>query len=101
MTAFTQVIEITADTPDAVWDHVAAWHDQQAGSAPGYVGARVLEDRDRPGTYLIEVDFTSQEEAKRNSARPESSAWAERLATIARSGPEYRNLDQICTTRRR
>ena len=46
-----------------------------------------------PYAYLIVVEFSSDEEAMQNSARPETDAFAKRLASLAHGDVEYRNLD--------
>jgi hypothetical protein len=47
---------------------------------------------------VIEVDFTSPEEAARNSERPETSAWAAKLGELVTGAPEYRDFRLVCTT---
>jgi quinol monooxygenase YgiN len=97
--SFTQIIELDGVSDEHVLqDHLAGWHDEQAGQAPGYLRARALADRDAPGRYLIEVDFSSEEEAKQNSDRPETSAWADRLQSLTGTSPTYRNLRGVYTT---
>ena len=99
--SFTQIIEVEGITDEqALHDHVASWDAEQSGVAPGYLGARVLADGDTPGRYLVEVDFTSKEEAERNSAREETGTWAKALTELAGGAPGYRNLRQVCTTYR-
>lgn len=99
--SFTQIIEIDGiNDEQALHDHVASWDAEQADVAPGYRGARVLADHDAPGRYLVEVDFSSQEEAQRNSAREETGAWAKQLRALGGGNPGYRNLRQVCTTYR-
>ena len=96
--AFTQLIIIGGADEQALKDHVTAWDDAQAGVAPGYLGARVFADQDRPGRYLIEVDFRSEEDARRNSDRPETQAWAEQLRNLGTGDPEFGNLRQVGST---
>jgi quinol monooxygenase YgiN len=97
--AFTQVIEVRDVRDEEALDaHLRSWHAEQAGIAPGYVGARMLADHDEPGRYLIEVDFTSEEDAARNNDREETRAWAERLRSFTSADPDYRNLRLVCTT---
>lgn len=99
--SFTQIIEADGISDEqALHDHVAGWDSEQSGTAPGYLGAQVFADQDVPGRYLVAVDFSSQEEAKRNSDREETGAWAARLHELAGDGPRYRNLRQVCTTYR-
>ena len=95
---FTQVIEVRADDPGALRDHVAAYDARERDRAPGYRRARVLEDGERSGTYVIEVDFTSADLAQQNSARPETEEWARRLRDLVEGEPSYRNLNQLCST---
>ncbi|MDP8931550.1 MAG: hypothetical protein M3O70_24020 [Actinomycetota bacterium] len=96
--SFTQILTVDGVDEQALHDHVADWDAQQAGVAPGYLGARVLADEDQQGRYLIEVDFSSEEEARRNDARPETAAWGEKLRELVDAEPAYRNLRQVCTT---
>ncbi len=97
--SFTQIIEVDGvGDEQTLHDHVAGWDSEQAGVAPGYLGARVLADNDHPGRYLVAVDFSSEQEAKRNSDRPETGDWAARLREIAGGEPTFRNLRQVCTT---
>jgi quinol monooxygenase YgiN len=96
--AFTQIIEARTDDVEALQRHVSAWHDSQHGVAPGYRQTRILADADRPGTYLIEVEFSSEAEAKRNNERAETNAWAQRARELLTAEPTYRNLTEVCTT---
>lgn len=96
--AFIQTMAVQADDAQGLADLLDGWHADQAGVAPGYQGARLLADRDQPGRYLIEVDFTSQEDARRNNDRPETQAWAQRLQEQARAQPEYHNYDVAFST---
>lgn len=100
--AFTQSIVIDGVSDEhALQNHVAGWNAEQAGVAPGYLGARVFADQGTAGRYLIEVDFSSQEEAERNNAREETASWAAGLRQLAAdSTADYRNLRQVCTTYR-
>ena len=50
-------------------------------------------DRDQPGTYVQIVEFPSYEAAMENSARPETSKLAGRLAALSSVPPTFRNLD--------
>lgn len=96
--AFTQIISIDGAEEQALHDHVAKWDADQSGLAPGYLGARVLADAGHEGRHLIEVDFSSEEEARSNNGRPETEAWADELRELAGGEPTYRDLRQVCTT---
>ncbi len=91
--AFTQTMTVQARSAQALADLLDGWHREQQGSAPGYERARLLADRDEPGRFVIEVDFSSEEEARRNNARSETRAWAEKLTGLAEGEPEYRNYE--------
>lgn len=99
--AFTQIIEIQTDDIETMQKHVSEWHDSQSGVAPGYKHTRILADGDRPGTYLIEVEFTSNEDAERNNERPETNEWSRRARALLNGDPTYRNLTEVCTTERK
>lgn len=95
---FTQQITVEGVDDQAIHEHVATWDAEQSGKAPGYLGARVLADGE--GRHVIEVDFSSEEEARRNNGRPETQQWAEALKGLAGGEPSYRDLRQVCTTYR-
>ncbi len=89
----TQTVTVQTESPQALADLLEDWHRDQRRVAPGYEGARLLSDREQPGRFVVEVDFSSEEEAQRNNARAETHAWAERLARVVRNNPEYRNYE--------
>jgi quinol monooxygenase YgiN len=89
--AFVQTIEVQAAEETPLCQHLAAWHAEQAGLAPGYQGGRVLADNDSPGRFVIEVDFSSREEAERNNERAETAAWATKLRELVSGEPRYAN----------
>lgn len=95
--AFTQMIEVDGADGQELHRLVSDWDSQQSGVAPGYQGARVLADESN-GRHVIEVDFSSEEEAQRNNDRPETRQWAEQLQELADGEPSYRNLREVCTT---
>ncbi len=96
---FTQIIEVEGvDDEQALRDHLATWDTDQAGSAPGYLGARLLADTDAPGRYHVVVDFASEDEAKANNDRPETAAWADRTRELSGGEPTYRNLRSVYAT---
>jgi hypothetical protein len=95
--AFTQIITVKGAEDQALHDHLAKWDTDQAGVAPGYLGSRVLAD-DATGEHIIAVDFSSEEEARRNNDRPETAAWASTLHDLIEGEPEYRDLREVCST---
>ena len=95
--SFTQVIEVKTDDQQAVADHLAAWHAEQQGVAPGYLGYRLLADRDQSGQCAVIVDFSSAEEAQANNARPETQAWASKLQELV-SATQFRDCTTVATS---
>jgi hypothetical protein len=71
----------------------------------GYMGTRLLADRENPGQYVIIADFgvvdpdvSAAEEAERNNERQETQAWAARLLEVVEGEPEYRHFDELYRT---
>lgn len=95
---FTQTMTVHADAAEPLAELIDAWHQEQGGVAPGYQGARVLADTERSGRFVIEVDFSSEEEAAENDGRAETSAWAEQLNALVRGEPEYANFSVVHST---
>jgi hypothetical protein len=94
---FTQTMAVRAANGLALGDLMSAWHEAEAGVAPGYLGSRLLADRDDPGRFLISVDLSSVEEAKVNNDRPETQEWAGRLLELIDGELEYSNFDEVHT----
>jgi len=94
---FTQTMTVRAADGKALTDLMSSWHSAEAGSAPGYIGSRLLADRDDPGRFMVVVDFSSFEEAEANNARAETQEWAGRLQAASQGEPEFGNWDAIHT----
>ncbi len=92
---FTQTIAVRASDARALGDMMSEWHEAEAGVAPGYLGSRLLADRDQPGRYLVVVDFSSAEEAEENNNRPETQEWAGKLMALTDGEPEFGNYDEV------
>jgi hypothetical protein len=105
---FSQTITIHCDDPTAIVETLAEWDRNQANSdIMGYMGTRMLCDRECLGKYVIIADFgvidpnvSAAEEAQRNNARPETKAWAARLLELIDGEPEYHHYDEIYRTDR-
>jgi hypothetical protein len=95
--AFTQIITVKGADDQALHELMARWDADQSGVAPGYLGCRVFAD-EAASKHLIEVDFSSEEEARRNNDRPETETWAKDLRRLVQSEPTYQNLRQVCST---
>ena len=92
---FIQTMTLRASDGAALADLVSAWHEAEAGVAPGYLGSRLLADRDDPGRFILSVDFSSIEEAELNNDRPETQAWAERMSHVIDGEPAFGNFDEV------
>ena len=103
---FTQTIEVRCSNPDALVELLASWDELQADSdVMGYMGTHLLADRSEPGRYLIVAEFgvvdpdvPAAEEAQRNNDRPETQAWAERLAALIDGEAAYGHFDELYRT---
>jgi hypothetical protein len=105
---FSQTITVHCDDPEKIVELLADWDLNQATSdIMGYMGTRLLADRERFGRYVIIADFgvvdpnvSAADEAARNNTRPETRAWAERLREVIDGEPEYHHFDEIYRTDR-
>ena len=103
---FSQTITVRCDDPARIIDMLAQWDlDQATGDIMGYMGIRLLADRDHPGRYVIIADFgvidpdvSAADEAARNNQRPETQAFAARLREVVDGEPEYRHYDELYRT---
>lgn len=103
---FCQSISVRCDDPDALVSHLVDWDEMQATSElMGYIGTRLLGDRDDPGHYLIVADFaevdgdlTPAEEAERNNHREATQRWAEKLRSMLSSEPGWSHFDELYRT---
>ncbi len=75
---FIQMIAFKSDDPATLIEMARGWDEMQAeADIMGYVGSRVLADRERPGHYVLVADFgvvdpdvPAADEAARNNDRP-------------------------------
>lgn len=69
---------------------------RQAGSSsPGFLGSKVVKDRDRENAYMVIAEFESYELAMKNSARPETDAFAKQMAEMSDGPPTFGNYDLV------
>jgi hypothetical protein len=105
---FTQTITVRCDDPTPIIELLAEWDLNQAtGDIMGYMGTRVLADRERLGQYVIIADFgvvdpnvSAADEAARNNSRPETREFAARLLEVIEGDPEYHHFDELYRTDR-
>ena len=92
---FIQVIEFTTTKPDEIRKLVDEFRASTDGQSP--TRGSVCTDRDQPDRYVNIVEFESYEEAMKNSERPETTAFAQRMAELCDGPPTFRNLDVVET----
>jgi hypothetical protein len=103
---FSQMILVHSKNPDALVELLAQWDaDQAKNDIMGYMGTRLLADREHLGRYMIIADFgvidpdvPASDEAIRNNERPETQAWAARLLEAIDGEPEYHHYDELYRT---
>ena len=103
---FSQSISFRSSDPAPIIEMLAAWDLSQATSdIMGYMGTRLLADRENPGHYVIIADFgvidpdvSAADEAARNNERPETQAWAARLLENIQGTPQYHHYDELYRT---
>ena len=103
---FSQMITVQSDHVDRIIELIAEWDLNQAiGDIMGYMGTRILADRETPGRYVIIADFgvvdpnvSAADEALRNNSRPETQEWARRVRELIEGEPEYHDYDEVYRT---
>lgn len=103
---FAQGIRVRCDDPEGLMQLLAEWDEGQATTdVMGYIGTRLLADRDDPDCYMILAEFaevdgdlTPAEEAERNNRRAETERWAEKLRALVDGEPEWVHYDELYRT---
>ena len=90
--AFVQIIELNTTRIDEVHALMDEWMAATADKRKAH-RAVLTKDRDRADTYVQVVEFPSYEEAMANSALPETSSFAERIAKLCDGPMAFPNLD--------
>jgi quinol monooxygenase YgiN len=70
-------------------------YDVEGSGAPGFLGAKVVKDRDRDNAYMVIAEFESYELAMENSARPDTDAFAKKMGELVDGEIAYGNYDVI------
>jgi quinol monooxygenase YgiN len=93
MTAFVQIIEFETDKLDEMrrlQDEM-----QRSGGAQRYTTGVVAQDRDKPNSYFMVVEFPSYEAAEANNNDPRTQEFAAKMSQLASSKTTFHNLDVI------
>lgn len=90
---FVQVIEGRVSDPAAIHGELDRWHHELAGGAEGYLGttAGVTDD----GEFIALVRFESEEQARRNSDRPEQGQWWEQASKLFEGEVTFRDSSDV------
>lgn len=95
--AFVQTIGFTSSRIEEMQKLMDEWGEQAASSSPGFVGSKVLQDRDNQNAFMVVAEFESHELAMENSNRPETDARAKQMAELCDAPPTFGNYDVIHT----
>jgi hypothetical protein len=103
---FSQTITMYCDDPAPIIELLKEWDRNQASAdIMGYMGIRLLADREEPRRYVIIADFgvvdpdvPAADEAQRNNERPETQASAARMRDLIDGEPEWHHYDELYRT---
>jgi quinol monooxygenase YgiN len=93
--AFIQTISFSSSRFDEMQKLMDEWDAAQSEPSPGFIGTRLLRDRDRENAFLVIAEFESYETAMENSNRPETTAFAKRMGELTDGPPTYGNYDVL------
>lgn len=93
--AFVQTVSFTSSRADEIKALGDEYDSQQAGQAPGFRRSMILKDRDNDNAYMVVAEFESYELAMENSARPETDAFAKKMAELVDGPVTYGNYDVV------
>jgi hypothetical protein len=90
---FVQVIQGQVSDPQAVRNALDRWVQELAPGATGWLGstAGVTED----GRFFALARFDSEENARRNSDRPEQDAWWSETSKLFSGEPTFRDSTDV------
>ncbi len=92
MAAFLQIMEVETSRIEEVEAFAKRMADER-GDAILANQATFTADRDRPGVYMIIVEFDDYETAMRNSNDPEMAKYAAEMTSLLNGPPKFFNLD--------
>ena len=103
---FTQMITFRSDHPETLVALAREWDELQASQdVMGFMGARILADRDDPGRYVMIAEFgvvdpelSAAQEAFLNNSRAQTEEFAERFRAVSKGEPEWRHFDELYRT---
>ena len=103
---FTQMIKVKCADQAKLLELARAWDENQAQmDVMGFIGCRLLAERDNPGNMILLAEFapvdgthTAAEEAALNNEREETQRWAAALVAVTEGEPEFIDYDELYRT---
>ena len=92
--SFVQIIQLQTSKVDEIRAAADEWDKATEGKRTVQRSV-VCQDRDEPGRHFVIVFFDSYEDAMRNSALPETDAFAKKTMALSGSPPVFYNLDVV------
>ncbi|MCX4880013.1 hypothetical protein [Streptomyces sp. NBC_00847] len=92
---FVQIVDFETDRIEDMQTLSEEMEKKFAGRSGGPTHQLVLHDRNKPGRYLVVIEFNSYEEAMRNSNDPETTKMAERMAALCTRPPSFTDCDVL------
>jgi hypothetical protein len=90
---FIQVIQGKSSREDEMRALAESWREEEGATAVGYLGGTygVTDD----GDFLGVIRFTSREDATKNSQRPETGAFAEKMGALMDGPVEFHDCGDV------
>ncbi|MCI0689791.1 MAG: hypothetical protein L0Y54_21515 [Sporichthyaceae bacterium] len=92
---FIQIIDYETERAGEMQQLGQDFRVSRAGDSGGPTSVTVTQDRDNPKRYVTIVEFASYEEAMSTSDRPDTSAFAAKMAALCSRPPTFTNLDVV------
>jgi hypothetical protein len=90
---FVQIVDFETDRIEEMRRLAEETDQRLAGREFGPTHRLILKDRNRPGRYLVVIEFDSYEDAMRNSEAPETTKFAEQMAALCTRPPSFTDCD--------
>lgn len=91
---YLQIIEYRTRHADQLSAIMDQWMEETEGRRTA-LRSVMLTDRDQADTFVMVVEFSSYDDAMRNSALPETGKYAEQISALCESPPVFHNLDVL------